>query len=148
MKRLIPLVLVLACLTVGLFIRGETSDRVQASEGGKTMLKAVVHINFSDSEKQKAGLKNITNILKGENGSTIEVICHGGGIGLLVKDKSDHADAVAQLIKQGVRFAACENTLHEKSIPKESLLPDVTTVPSGAIEIIRKQQEGFSYFKP
>ena len=55
---------------------------------------------------------------------------------------------MARLTKDGVRFTACENTLRDKSIPKEKLLPNVTTVPSGAIEVIRKQQEGFGYFKP
>ena len=112
------------------------------------MLKAVVHINFTDSERQKHGLKNVTNILKEEKGAEIEVVCHGGGIGLLVKDKTDHADEVARLVKEGVQFAACENTLRDKAIPKENLLPDVTTVPSGAVEVIRKQEEGFGYFKP
>jgi hypothetical protein len=147
MKRFIPLVLV-AGLTVWLGLRGESGDRAKASEGGKPTLKVVVHINFTDSERQQHGLKNVTNILKEEKGAEIEVVCHGGGIGLLVKDKTDHADDVARLIKEGVRFAACENTLRDKSIPKENLLPDVTTVPSGAVEVIRKQQEGFGYFKP
>ena len=112
------------------------------------MLKAVVHINFTDSERQKHALKNVTNILKEEKSAEIEVVCHGGGIGLLVKDMTAQADDVARLINEGVRFAACENTLRDKSIPKENLLPDVTTVPSGAVEVIRKQQEGFGYFKP
>ena len=112
------------------------------------MLKAVIHINFADSERQKHGLKNVANILKEEKGAEIEVVCHSGGIGLLVKDKSEHADEVDRLIKEGVRFAACENTLRDKSISKESLLPEVTTVPSGAVEVIRKQSEGYGYFKP
>ena len=76
------------------------------------------------------------------------VVCHGAGIDLLVKEKSQHADEVERLIKEKVRFAACENTLRDKSIPKENLLPGVTTVPSGAVEVIRKQQEGYGYFKP
>ena len=71
-----------------------------------------------------------------EKGAEIVVVCHGSGIGLLVKDKSEHADEVARLIKEGVLFAACENTLRDKSIPKENLLPGVTTVPSGAVEVI------------
>lgn len=87
MKRLIPLALIAAGLIVGLEIWGETGDRAKASEEGELMLKSVVHINFSDSERQKAGLKNVTNILKEEKGAEIEVVCHGGGIGLLVKDK-------------------------------------------------------------
>ena len=148
MKRFIPLVLVVAGLAVGLGLRDDFGDRAKAAEGEKPMLKAVVHINFIDSERQKHGLKNVTNILKQEKGAEIEVVCHGGGIGLLVKDQTDHADDVARLIKEGVRFAACENTLRDKSILKENLLPDVTTVASGAVEVIRKQQEGFGYFKP
>ena len=70
------------------------------------------------------------------------------GISLLVKDKSSHADQVATLIKQGVRFAACENTMKQKQIVLEQLLSGVTTVSSGAVEIIRKQSEGYGYFKP
>jgi len=148
MKPYIPLVLITASLVGGLAFRGETADRVEASEKGKSMLKAIVHINFSDSERQKAGLKNVTNILKEEKEAEIEVVCHGGGIGLLVKDQSEHDVAIAQLVAEGVRFVACENSLRDKSIPKVKLLPDVTTVPSGAVEVIRKQQDGFGYFRP
>lgn len=148
MKRFIPLALVAVGLTVWLGLRGESQDRAKAPDGGKTVLKAVVHVNFADSERQKHGLKNVTNILKQAKDAEIEVVCHGGGIGLVVKDKSEHADEVARLIKEGVRFAACENTLRDKSIPKENLFPGVTTVPSGAVEVIRKQQEGYGYFKP
>ena len=148
MKRFIPLVLVAVGLTVWLGLRGESQDRFKAADGGKPMLKAVVHINFADGERQKHGLKNVANILKEMKGAEIEVVCHGGGIGLLVKDKSEHTDEVARLIKEGVRFAACENTLRDKSIPKENLLPGIATVPSGAVEVIRKQHEGYGYFKP
>ena len=35
-----------------------------------------------------------------------------------------------------------------RSIRPEGLLPLVTTVPSGAFEIVRRRQDGFSYFKP
>jgi intracellular sulfur oxidation DsrE/DsrF family protein len=118
-------------------------------KGEKTMLKAVIHINFADSERQKHGLKNVSNILKEVKGEAeIVVVCHGAGIDLLVKEKSQHGDEVERLIKEKVRFAACENTMRDKSIPKDKLLPGVTTTPSGAVEVIRKQQEGFGYFKP
>lgn len=120
-----------------------------SSRGTTKMLKAVVHINFADSDRQKHGLKNVRNILKEVKGQAeIVVVCHGAGIHLLVKDKSSHADEVGRLLKEKVRFAACENTLREKSIAKEKLLAGVTTIPSGAVEVIRKQQEGFGYFKP
>jgi len=135
---------VLAGVTVG----SRADDKPAPKEAAK-MLKVVVHINFSDAERQKHGLKNVSNILKEVKGETeIVVVCHGEGIGLLVKEKSQHAEEVERLIKEKVQFAACENTLKDKSIPKEKLLPGVTTTPSGAVEVVRKQQEGFGYFKP
>ena len=39
------------------------------TEGGKQMLKGVIHVNFDDAERQKHGLKNVTNILKATNGA-------------------------------------------------------------------------------
>ncbi|WP_165253362.1 DsrE family protein [Paludisphaera soli] len=112
-------------------------------------LKVVVHVNAPEAGVQGAGLKNVTNILKAAPDARVVVVCHGAGIGLVEKARSDHAEAVASLVKQGVEFAACENTMRQKSIREEDLLPGVATVPSGALEVIRKQQlEGYAYFKP
>lgn len=151
MKRFVILALAAAGLTAWVGLRSPSGEPPKPpADGGKPMtLKAVVHVNFADAERQKHGLKNVANMLKEVKGAAeIEVVCHGGGIGLLVKDKSELADEVARLVKEGVRFAACENTLRDKSIPKESLLPGVVTVPSGAVEVVRKQQEGYGYFRP
>jgi len=136
--------LVLLC---GGIVLSQENDKT-ASRGEPPMFKAVVHINFSDSERQKHGLKNVANMLKEVEKFEIEVVCHGSGIGLLVINQSDHAAEVERLSKQGVRFAACENTMRDKSIPEESLLPGVEMTPSGAVEVIRKQQEGYGYFRP
>ena len=60
-----------------------------------------------------------------------------------------HAEAIEVLPKKGVRFVACEDKMRRESIRKEDLLPGVGTVPSGAVEVVRKQQEdGHAYFKP
>jgi len=121
----------------------------QLPKGEKSMLKAVVHVNFGDAERQKHGLKNVTNMLKAEGGKAeVVVVCHGPGIALVVKDKSPDAGEVERLLKEGVKFEACENTLRDKGIPKDSLLPGVTTVTSGAAEVVRRQQDGYGYFKP
>ena len=132
----------------GATVATRAEDKPSPKEAAK-MLKVVVHINFSDAERQKHGLKNVSNILKEVKGEAeIVVVCHGEGIGLLVKEKSQNADEVERLIKAKVRFAACENTLRDKAIAKDKLLPGVMTTPSGAVEVIRRQQEGFGYFKP
>ena len=141
------LIVLLGVILVGAVATYHAEEQPSAVEASK-MLKVVVHVNFADAERQKGGLKNMANILKAVDTATIEVVCHGQGIALLVDGQSEHADFVAKLIAQGVHFVACENTLREKSIPREKLLPDVGTVPSGAVEVIRKQQEGYGYFKP
>jgi uncharacterized protein len=112
-------------------------------------LKVVVHINFPESGQQGHGLKNVINLLKEAPDTQVEVVCHGGGIGLVEKARTDHAEAVEALIRKGVKFVACENTMRQKSIRKEDLLSGVGTVASGAAEVVRKQQrDGYVYFKP
>lgn len=112
------------------------------------MLKAVVHVNFADTDRQEDALGNIENILKAVSTAQIEVVCHGKGINLVVTKQSIHAEKMDSLMKQGVHFVACENTMKKKTIEKDALVSGVTTVPSGAIEVLRKQQEGYGYFNP
>lgn len=133
-----------ACLALGMAPSIRAGD---GPEGGP--LKVVVHINFPESGTQGAGLKNVTNILKEAPDTQVEVVCHGAGINLVEKARTDHAEVVEALLEKGVRFVACENTMRQKSIRKEDLLPGVGTVPSGAVEVVRKQRrEGYAYFKP
>lgn len=133
-------------LAMALIGRGDAGAREEKA------LKVVVHVNFADAARQGDGLKNVANILKaaaaaGET-TEIEVVCHSAGIVLLEKAKTTHAAQVETLQKQGVRFAACENTMRQRSIKVEDLIPGVTTVPSGAFEVVLKQRAGYSYFKP
>lgn len=142
--------MILRTLAIGLALAGVLSAAYPppawAADGP---LKVVVHINFPETGTQSAGLRSVGNILKEEPQAKIEVVCHAAGIGLLEKTRTDHAEAIGALIKQGVAFVACENTMRQKSIKKDDLLPGVGTVPSGALEVVRKQQiDGYAYFKP
>ncbi len=123
---------------------GTTIDK----EGDTAMLKAVIHVNFADPDRQEDALGNIENILKSVPMAQVEVVCHGKGINIVVTDQSKHAEKLTALMKQGVQFVACENTMKKKDIAKDSLISGVTTVPSGAVEVLRKQQESYGYFRP
>ncbi len=112
------------------------------------MLEAVFHVNFGDASRQESALGNIENILKEVPEAKIEVVCHGEGIHLLEKLQSKHSAKVKSLASEGIRFVACENTMEKKSIDKSELLPVASTVASGAVEIIKKQHDGYSYFRP
>ena len=127
---------------LSLAVRGE------GTPGMGKPLRVVVHVNFADVKRQGNGLKNVENILKASGAAEVEVVCHSEGITLLEKSKTACAGEIEALLKKGVRFAACENTMRLRSIRREDLLPGATTVPSGAFEVVRRQQDGYSYFKP
>ena len=138
----------MSCLVLVSFAIAAAHSQSPKSSGGNAVIQAVVHVNFEEAERQGHGLKNVSNILKEAPDSEIEVVCHGGGIKLVVEGESKHTEKVSELIGQGVRFVACENTLKERAIPRDKVLKGVNIVASGAVEVIRKQQVGFSYFKP
>lgn len=115
-------------------------------------LRVVVHVNIAKTTDERIGLNNIENILKGAGDeglrAEVEVVCHAEGIRLVERARTELADEVAALINQGVRFVACQNTMRQRSMRPRDLLPGVGMVASGAYEIVRRQQEGYSYFKP
>ncbi len=144
MFRILTPILIGVC--TALTVHAQTLDK--AKQEDEAMLKAVVHINFGDVDRQEKGLENIKNILLDVEDAQIEVVCHGEGIVLVAKKQAKHSDLVHALMKKGVRFVACENTMKKKSLNKEDLLNGTTTVPSGAVEVIRKQSQGYGYFRP
>ena len=132
--------LLILIATIGVF--AAASAAVAPEKGECPVLKAVVHISFDDLERQQHGLGNIDNILKEAPEAEVEVVSHGKGIGLVDGKQTEHAEKVLSLIKRGVRFVACENTMKKKAIKNGQLVAGVTSVPSGAVEVLSKQQEG------
>ncbi|MFN3429487.1 MAG: DsrE family protein, partial [Candidatus Sericytochromatia bacterium] len=94
-------------------------------------------------------LRNLENLTRhyGPGKARFEVVGHGAGIGLLLKSNTAQAERMAALARQGVVFAACQNTMTRKQIPPEALLPFVTVVPAGVAELIEKQAAGWAYIK-
>ena len=76
----------------------------------------------------------------------VEVLAYGPAIDVLKKG-SPTAQELADLEKIGVHFVACENAMRMHHIAKADLLPGVTSVPSGVVELVRKQEAGWSYVK-
>ncbi len=102
--------------------------------------------NNPDAHKQ---LMNQLNALKQAWGDdvVVEVLAHGPGIELFLADKSTQKEMIATLKTKGIHFVMCENTMKNKGITKEMLLPDMEYAPFGLAEIIMKQEEGWMYIK-
>ena len=91
---------------------------------------------------------NIMNVRKGfaPEAVDIEVVAFGPGIAMVKKDSPVVTDIEA-LEKDGVRFVACENSMRRMHLAQDDLATGVGTVPSGVVEIIKKQEAGWSYVK-
>jgi intracellular sulfur oxidation DsrE/DsrF family protein len=108
----------------------------------------VIQLNTADTSAWSSTIGYIKNIQKAwPNHLHIEVVVHGKAINLLVKDKTYFANDIAGLTKEGIVFSACENTMRKYKIEKAELLIEAKTVPSGVVEVILKQEQGWRYLK-
>lgn len=110
--------------------------------------KVVIQLNTADTASWSSIIGNIKNLQKvWPNNINIEVVVHGKALNLLVANKTHLANDVNTLLKEGIVFLACENSMKKYNINKTDLLPVVNTVPSGVAELILKQEQGWSYLK-
>ena len=110
--------------------------------------KVVFEITSSDTADYSGVLRSVKNALKDAPGTRIEIVCHGPAIFMLVKEKTVLADAMQELqTKQAVSFAACANSMRKNNLDKSQLVTVATVVPNGVLEIVFKQEDGWSYIK-
>ncbi len=111
--------------------------------------KVVFHVNVADEARWQEILTNVENVQKafGAGSVEIEVVAHGAGIGLVQLKNAALRDRIATIQKTGPVFAACSNTLRKQQLGAADLTPGVKIVDSGVAELIRKQEEGFTYVK-
>lgn len=108
----------------------------------------VIQLNTADTSAWSSTIGNIKNIQKiWPNHLQIQVVVHGKAINLLVKDKTYFANDIISLTKEGIVFVACENTMRKYKVVKSDLLLEANTVPSGVVEVILKQEQGWRYLK-
>ncbi|MHB8878089.1 MAG: DsrE family protein [Myxococcaceae bacterium] len=111
--------------------------------------RVVFHLDEADAKKHESVLRNVNNLLDdlGQGQTHIELVAHGLGLDLLTGE-TGFAEQVAGLVRRGVVMAACNNTLRERGIARDRLLPDVTVVSSGVGELVRRQRVGWQYVRP
>ena len=110
--------------------------------------RVVMQMTSKDTLVWKSLMNNIKNLKAGWGDSVeIEVVMHGHGIEMLIAAKTTQQKKIEEFTKMGVVFVGCENTLRERNIPRESLVPEAGTVKMGIGEVIMKQEQGWSYIK-
>ena len=110
--------------------------------------KIVFEITTPDTAQQRTMLRQINNVAKDAPGTRIEVVCHGPAIFMLVREKTALAAMMDELkTKQGVGFAACNNSMRKNNIDSSQLVTVANIVPNGVMEVVGKQEDGWSYIK-
>ena len=111
--------------------------------------RVVVQVSDADPAKWNLALNNAKN-LQDDLGSDLvdlEIVVYGPGIGMLKSD-SPVGTRVADALKNGVKVVACENTMSAQQLAYKDMLPKIGYVPAGVVELMKKQQEGYSYIRP
>jgi len=111
--------------------------------------KMVVQVSDSNPATWNLALNNIKNVQKdlGKDNVELELVAYGPGIGMLKAD-SEVANRIDDAVDSGVHVMACQNTMRGQKLTKEDMNAKIGYVPSGVVEILRRQQEGYAYLRP
>ena len=111
--------------------------------------KVVIQVSDADTTKWNLALNNARNI-QAELGSAnvdIEIVAYGPGIGMLKLD-SPLANGVGEARAAGAKIVACENTMRGQHLSHSDMLDGIGYVSAGVVEIVQRQQQGWSYIRP
>lgn len=112
--------------------------------------KVIFHID--ENNKWNLLLKNVSNLLNATDGEKvyIEVLANSEAVKYydISQDLNTDIEIMENLYKKGVKFVACNNALTAHDIKKENIIEFVDVVPTGVLELVKKQNEGYAYIKP
>ncbi|CAN5435127.1 hypothetical protein BH11BAC3_BH11BAC3_11250 [soil metagenome] len=150
-KRIITVILI--CMSVGFTTtaqsgNGHMKHKKQLQTGNLVKHHVVIQLSSSDTLDWKGLMGNIKHLKeKWADSISIEVVAHSGGIEMLMLKKTTQQKNITAFKTMGVVFVGCENTMRQKNITKDEIIPEAGFVPSGVGEIIIKQEQGWSYLK-
>jgi intracellular sulfur oxidation DsrE/DsrF family protein len=109
--------------------------------------KIIWALNAKDTTEQNVLFRQIGNVLKESPDTKIEVVYYSEAVTGLVQDSSYFGQKVQEFQQKGVIFAACNNSLKRYKIDPSKVLPGVIVVPVAILELVKKQEQGWSYIK-
>jgi intracellular sulfur oxidation DsrE/DsrF family protein len=138
-----------ALLLVAFSPAGMAADQSAQSKAAAARQKVIFQVSDNDPRKWSLTLNNVRNIQQdlGKDNVEIEVVAYGPGLGMLKLD-SEVAARVGDALGQGVAIMACENTMANTKTRREDMLPNIGYVKAGVVELMVKQQQGYSYIRP
>ena len=130
--------------------------------------KVVYHADFAEPNRFSAMLQNIFNMTTTYENELrdydVRIVFLSKGIRFITSDhlKGTPFEADEEFVKQrkdffkrlaslqdirGIKFELCTITLESIGLDKSTLIPGVTLVPSGVVQLANLQHQGFAYLK-
>ena len=108
----------------------------------------VIHVTDNDPAKWNQALNNSANLQKamGRDKVNVEIVVNGPGLDMMKFD-SIVAGRMAEAIGNGVELMACGATMKAANVTEKDLHNGVKVVPGGVVEIMLKQEAGWTYLK-
>lgn len=144
MKNSIKKIAVVILMIVSWNISSAQQSSVTSS---KPEHKIIFQLTTGDTTAHKQLMKQFSNILSVSPTTQIEVVCHGPGLDMLVAGKTIVGDKIKLMADKGVAFKACEFSMKERKVEKEKIIESAGFVAAGIVEIVSKQEQGWSYIK-
>lgn len=146
--RMIPL-LAAAALAGGCVSVHDQHAMHEAHAAAHQGNRVVIQVSDNDPAKWNLALNNARNIQSdlGADKVQIEIVAYGPGLNM-VKAGSAVAPRIDEATLAGTNIVACENTMAAQKVTRAEILPGVNYVNAGVVEIMKRQQEGWSYIRP
>ena len=118
-----------------------------------------IQVDQNDPQVMNLALNNATNVIeyyraKNED-VAVDIVTFGPGLHMLRDDTSPVKDRIKRLKELAfpgkIQFSACNNTKQnmEKTEGKAvSIISEATLVPSGVVQLMELQEQGWSYVRP
>lgn len=135
--------LILFILTLSFYSKAQDNTTSQSLN----QHKIVFQLTSGDTVVHKQLMKQFANITSVAPQTKIEIVCHGPGLDMLVKGKSIVESKIQAFAEKGIVFYACEFSMKERKVEADKIIKAVGFVPAGIIEIVSKQEKGWSYIK-
>ena len=119
--------------------------------------KVVIHVDDNDPKRMNMALNNVANVKKYydsiDEEVIIELVAYGPGLHMFRADTSPVTDRIStmSLEIENLTFSACGNThtaMSKKAGKEVTLLDEAQLVPSGVIQLITLQEQGYAYVRP
>ncbi|MBK6521119.1 MAG: DsrE family protein [Sphingobacteriaceae bacterium] len=144
MKKTYKVIIAVLILVVNVFV---LNSQTPNSKEIKPEHKIIFQLTSGDTTAHKQLMKQFNDILSVSPTTKIEVVCHGAGLDMLVTGKTIVEGKIKLLADKGVVFNACEFSIKERKEDRNKIVSSAGFVAAGIIEIVSKQEQGWSYIK-